>query len=312
MRINFDFMDLEAFLAVYDTSSFHLASQRLGLSQSSVTRRLQKLEAELDVVLFHRTTRDVRPTLAAKRLKVRADAILSETRQTARAMRDESTAFAHQMSQTLTIAAVPTVVSRLVVPALLRLKQGTPSARFRILDTTANGVADAVAQGDADIGVGSVPAFEPAITFDLLFEEQMVLALPTDHPLAEKPVVSWRDLSDADLIVPDRGTGNRMLIDDALARTGVPLMWTAEVTRTTTALELVAAGVGVAPVPNSAMTDAQPARVTMRPIKSPVIARPIGLLTRIGDAGRPLSRQFAETARRVAATGIPASPPDAG
>lgn len=254
----------------------------------------------------------MRPTLAAKRLKVRADAILSETKETARAMRDQSIAFAHQISQTLTIAAVPTVVSRLVIPTLLRLKQDTPSARFRILDTSANGVAEAVAQGDADVGVCSVPAFEPAINFDLLFEDQMVLALPTDHHLAEKPEVSWPDLSDADLIVPDRGTGNRMLIDDALARAGLPLMWTAEVTRTTTALELVAAGVGVAPVPNSAMTGAQVSRVAIRPIISPVIARPIGLLTRIGDDGRPLSRQFAKVAQSLAAPSVPPSQAGAG
>ena len=79
MRINFDFLDLQSFLAVMDTGSFLSASQKLGLSQSSVTRRIKKLEQTLDVQLFLRTTREVKPTLAAKRLRQRAEFILNET-----------------------------------------------------------------------------------------------------------------------------------------------------------------------------------------------------------------------------------------
>ena len=86
MRIKFDFLDLEAFLAVKETSSFHAASERLNLSQSSVTRRVQKLEEALGTEVFERTTRDVRPTLAAKRLQVRAEAILQDAQETTLAM----------------------------------------------------------------------------------------------------------------------------------------------------------------------------------------------------------------------------------
>mgnify|MGYP001813232112 CR=1 FL=1 len=47
MRINYDFGDLEAFLAVKETGSFHGAAERLNLSQSAITRRIQKLEEAL-------------------------------------------------------------------------------------------------------------------------------------------------------------------------------------------------------------------------------------------------------------------------
>ena len=69
MRIDFDFLNLEAFLAVMYTGSFQSASGKLGVSKSAVTRRVQKLELALDVQLFVRTTREVKPTLAAKRLR---------------------------------------------------------------------------------------------------------------------------------------------------------------------------------------------------------------------------------------------------
>ena len=108
MHINYDFADLEAFLAVKETGSFHLAAEKLALSQSAVTRRVQKLEMALDSVLFERTTRMVKPTLTAKRLQARAEAILDDARETTRAMRDESVAFAHQRSLVVTVATVPT------------------------------------------------------------------------------------------------------------------------------------------------------------------------------------------------------------
>lgn len=88
MGINYDFTDLEAFLAVNATGPFHLAAEKLALSQSAVTRRVQKLEAALASVLFVRTARQVRPTLAAKRLRLqaRAEAKIGDARQTMRAM----------------------------------------------------------------------------------------------------------------------------------------------------------------------------------------------------------------------------------
>ena len=63
MGINDDVTELEAFLAVKETRSFHLASQRLNLSPSAITRRVRKLDDALGSVLFERITRKVRPTL---------------------------------------------------------------------------------------------------------------------------------------------------------------------------------------------------------------------------------------------------------
>lgn len=304
MRINFDFTDLEAFLEVLETGSFHLASERLGLSQSSVTRRIQKLEAALDTALFHRTTRKVAPTLAGKRLKVRAEAILSETIETARALRDESSAYAHQLSQSLTIATIPTVVSGLIAPVLKRLHPDYPNARFRVLDFAANEVAEAVASGEANVGICSVPAFEPETNFEFLFDDPLVIALGARHELASRATLTWADLSETNVILPRRGTGNRMLIDDALARTGLPLVWKMEVSRTATALELVSAEVGVAPVPKSAIPDVGVSRLVVKSVISPLVARPIGILKRKGCRDSELSRQFCEAVRQTIAPSI--------
>lgn len=282
MRINFDFGDLEAFLAVKETGSFHLAGEKLNLSQSAITRRIKKLEQALDSQLFERTTREVRPTLAAKRLQARAEAILDSVQETSLAMRDESVAFVKQRLTIVTVAIMPSVVPILIPAAISEFRLKGHTARIRLLDNSANDVAEAVVQGAADFGIGSIPALEPSTNFEHLFDDEIVLAMPKKHPQNSKEVLSWSDLIHENLIVPMRGTGNRLLIDEAMASARLKLSWTYEVGRSTTALEMVVAGIGVALLPKSSAISSFGKLIEARPICGPSIARPIGLLTQIG------------------------------
>lgn len=300
MRINFDFTDLEAFLAVKEAGSFHSAAERLGLSQSSVTRRIAKLEETLGTTLFERTTREVRATLAAKRLQSRAEIILNEAQETARAMRDETIAYEHQRSQTITLAAVPTIVSSLVVPAIRVFLKSHPKVRLRLLDLAANEVAEAVAQSEADIGLCSIPMLEPVTEFEPVFSDTIALAMPADHPLAEREALAWNDLESHSLILPARGTGNRLLIDEAMAHANISIRWTLEVGRSATTLDLVSEGVGIAPLPLSTLQSNMLRNIVHRPIRDPEITRMIGLLTRNGHRDNAAIRTLAAAIRDAA------------
>ncbi|PYG32604.1 LysR family transcriptional regulator [Pelagimonas varians] len=281
MRINYDFSDLEAFLAVKETGSFHAAAEQLNLSQSAITRRVQKLEQALDSTLFERTTRTVKPTLAAKRLQARAEAILQDAQETTRAMRDDSVAFDYQRGAIVTVAAVPTIVTTLLIPAMKTLRAESAKARIRILDGSANQVAEAVAGGDADFGLCSIPMLEPATVFEPLLDDQIMLAVPHGHELAELQFASWDALTATPLILPARGTGNRLLIDEAMAKSRRALHWTYEVGRSSTAMDLVVAGMGVALLPQSAIDHNRVASCAM---PAPVITRSVGILSRIGQS----------------------------
>ena len=300
MRINFDFTDLEVFLAVRETGSFHVAAERLGLSQSSVSRRIQKLEDALDSQLFERTTREVKPTFAGKRLQVRAEAILAETLETTRSLRDESIAYQHQKVASIAIATIPSMIPGVVTPAMKALNEAFPRARIRLIDASANDVAEAVSQGDADIGISSVPMPEPATNFEFLFEDPIVIACHGTHAFAQVEHLTWEDVLPERLILSSRDTGNRMMINDALAAKSVAVVWTIEVGRTTTALALVAQRLGVAPVPLSALSQVHGGHIVSRPISKPAVARPVGLIHRTTQTAGELATAFAGFARESA------------
>lgn len=287
MSINFDLADLKTFLAVKESGSFHRAAEILAVSQSAVTRRIQKLEQALGAALFERSTRQVRPTLAAKRLQARAEAILDVAEETMRAMRDETVAFAHQRGRVITLAIVPTVVADLLPPAIAAFRAEGGRARLRIIDVAANDVADAVADGEADFGVCSLPALDAGARFELLYEDALVLAAPQGHRLTSGPAPGWADLAEETVILPAQRTGNRLLIDEAAARARASLVWTIETQRSATALELVLGGAGVALLPLSALRALGGDRIAWRPLAGPPLSRPIGLLTRAGSPETP-------------------------
>lgn len=300
MRINFEFSDLEAFVAVAELGSFQRAAERLNVSQSALTRRIQKLETTLGVSLFDRTTRSVKLTLAAKSLRSRAQAMLDDAAETMLALQDETAQFEHQRNAIVTIALVPSATHRILPKAIKGFREAGNTARIRIHDRLANDVAEAVANGDADFGVCSIPSMEPNLGFELLANDRFVLAMRKDHPLAEADRVRWKDLQDADLVLPMKTTGNRMLIDEALARTRQTAPWAYEVRRTTTALCLVEAGIGVAVLPETAIPDEANAIVTARALVGPAVNRAIGVLRNTGRSLTPAAEAMIAILKRAA------------
>lgn len=170
--------------------------------------------------------------------------MLQDAQETTQAMRDESVTFGHQRNAIVTIASIPTVIKRVLLPALSSLRAQKYLTRVRLLAMAANEVAEAVAQGDADFGLSSISALEPTTEFEPLIDEQIVVALPNGHPLSNRDKLRWVELQETPLILPSRGTGNRLLIDEALAKERQSLAWSYEVQRTSTAIALTIQGLG--------------------------------------------------------------------
>ena len=118
MRINFDFNDLEAFLAVAELGSFLRAAEQLEVSQSAITRRIKKLEMSLGVMLFERTTRSLKLTFAAKSFRTRAQVMIDEAVEARRAIGDDSDRFEYQRNAIITVATIPTSTRHILSRAI--------------------------------------------------------------------------------------------------------------------------------------------------------------------------------------------------
>ena len=305
MRINFDFGDLEAFVAVFESGSFQRAAEQLAISQSAITRRIQKLETALDVILFERTTRSLRATLAGKEFCARAQAILDDAGEALRALGDATLRYRHQRNAVVTIATVRTLAQNLIPRALKRNGDNGPLVRINLLDLFADEVSNAVLSGEADFGIGFLGMQEYGLDFEYLCDDPFVLAIPQDHELAQEKSIRWADLASYRLIVPQKGSGNRLLIDNALARRRILLDWTFQVRHFSTALGLVQSGLGVAVLPATAISPFGDGGVQSRPIVEPVVCRSIGGVRRSGKS----LPQIAENLYRILASECRAADP---
>ncbi|WP_282605942.1 LysR family transcriptional regulator [Pelagibius sp. Alg239-R121] len=292
MRINFDFGDLEAFLAVSELNSFQRAADQLNISQSALSRRIQKLEEVLGVTLIERTTRTMKLTLAARGFRIRAQAMLDEAAEALRALGDETAVYDRQRNAIVTVAAIPTATHNILPSIIKDFSARGHGARIRVLDLFANDVAEAVAQGEADFGISFIGAQEPELTFRTLMDDDFVLVMTRDDPLCRYSRIRWADVDERRFIAPWKGSGNRMLIDNALAHSRKTLNWTYEVRHSSTALGLVAAGVGVTALPASAIPQGEHHPVMSRPLIEPGISRAIGTLRRTRSRLSPAAELF--------------------
>ena len=277
--MNFDLADLRAFLAVADLGSFRAASEALHLSQSAVSRRVDKLEEALGAELFVRTTRRVELTTVGRTFVHRARGVINELEDALLGIAD----FAHRISGEVTVACVPSAVGYFLPAVIGEFHRLHPRMRVRLIDESSSDILLAVANGEADLGVTYIGTQEPDIEFEPLLEDSFVVACPLEHPLAKKRRVTWAELAKHDFISLAQGSGNRFLLDQALARLEHKPEWFCEVRHVPALVSLVEAGLGIGVVPRLAMPPRT--RLVSIPLGEPSLTRTIGVIRR---RGRPL------------------------
>ncbi len=300
MAIAFDLNDLQAFRAVAELGNFRRAAEAVHISQPAFSRRIEKLEEALGVRLLDRTTRRVSLTAVGRDFARKVEALLDDLDGTLLALRGVA---ATRMGE-VTIACVPSTVYYYVSQVVQRFRGQFPKIRVKVLDAGANEVLGAVVRGEADFGLNFIGSQEAGIDFTPLREERFVAACRRDHPLAKKRRVAWADLAAYDFIAVTQSSGNRLLLDQALAGLPVRPVPVCEAQHVTTMLGLVEAGLGVAAVPAMAMPGADHPLLVSVPLDEPVVTRRVGLIRRSGRSLAPAAQQlynfFAEMANPAA------------
>lgn len=278
--MNFDLADLRAFLAVADLGSFKAAADALHRSQSALSRRVDKLEEALGVLLLARTTRKVELTTVGRSFVPKARNVLNELERALLGIRD----VAERISGEVTLACVPSAVAYFLPGVIRQYHRQYPGIRIRVIDESSSEILLNVARGEADFGLTYIGAQESDIEFKALLEEPFVVACPRDHPLARRRKLSWAELAQHDYVTIAQGSGNRLLIDQALAHSSTRPRWFCEVHHVTALVSLVEAGLGLGVVPRLAMPPrGHPALVSIA-LHAPQVSRTLGLIKRRGRA----------------------------
>ena len=288
MAINFDLNDLQAFRAVAEIGNFRKAAEAISISQPAFSRRIDKLEEALGVRLLDRTTRRVSLTAVGRDFARKVTLLLDELDQTLLGIRGVA---ATRMGE-VTIACVPSTVYYYLSQVIRRYHERFPKIRVKVFDAGANEVLDAVVRSQADFGLNFIGSQEPDIEFRSLLEERFVAACRRDHPLARKRSVSWSELGAYDFIAVSKTSGNRLLIDQALANVAGSPQGVYEAQHVTTLLGLVEAGLGVAAVPSLAMPGKDHPTLVSVPLVEPVVTRQVGLIRRKGRSLSPAAQQL--------------------
>ncbi|TDP72640.1 LysR family transcriptional regulator [Roseateles toxinivorans] len=288
MAINFDLNDLLAFRAVAELGNFRRAAEAVHISQPAFSRRIEKLEQALGAKLLERTTRRVSLTAVGRDFARKVQQLLDDLDTTLLGIRGIA---ATRLSE-VTIACVPSTVYYYLSRVIVRYRESYPKIRLRVFDAGANEVLNAVARGEADFGLNFIGSQEPDIDFHPLLEERFVAACRRDHALARRRSVSWTELAAYDFIAVAKSSGNRLLLDQALA--GLPGRPESvyEAQHVTTLLGLVEAGLGVAAVPSLAMPGKDHPLLVSVPLQDPVVTRHVGLIRRKSRTLSPAAQQL--------------------
>lgn len=281
---------LEELVTVARCQHVTRAAERLGIAQPTLSRNLARLSSRLGTPLLRREGRGVRLTRHGRLLANYAERALEELLAGIRAVRAEadpdtgtvSLGFLHSMGPS-------------TVPALLRgFRLEQPGVTVELFQGGADELVHAVMSGRVDLSVTSVRAGEDRpVRCDELTEQPIVLLAPDDHRLAGRPELALREAIGEPLITMAPGYGLRTLTDSLLVTAEVTARYLYECQELSTAIGLVAAGLGVALVPAGSGV---PGTVELSVI-GPGVTRTIALL-RPDD--RPLSAPAERLRRHIA------------
>ncbi len=287
MRI--DFLGLQTFLSIAERGSFQRAAAHLNLSQTALSHRMRKFEADLGVKLLTRTTRQVTLSPAGLELLPKARRIVDEIETSLEALKQSG----RHRQERVAIGCLPTIAHHHLPRVLREFGARHPDMTVKIYDNSATEIAELVQNGTAEFGITIVSANRADLDIKALLKEPFVLVCPRDHPFASQKTVNWGELAGIPLVRISPQAGNRALIDDALGSRRDTLLWRYEVQHVATAVSMVVAGLGLTVVPRLAIDIADTPGVAAVPLRNPGIVRTLGLLTRRGSTLSPATEVLA-------------------
>jgi len=286
MKIDFD--GIQAFALIAELGGFGRAAERLHLTQTALTRRIQKLEAYLGVRLLDRTTRSVHLTAVGREFLPQAARMVTDMTAAVERLKDMS----RRGLGNITMASIPTMAHHALPAVIRKYAEAHPGNRIRIIESSAFEVNRAVLNDQAEFGITLELERHPGLEEEAVLQEAFMFFCRDGHPLSGEKSISWKDLREEELIMVSGLSGNRVLLDHQLARKRLSLSGAYEVEHLSTALGLVSAGVGTAILPYSTIQEGTYPQVRLIALTGPVVKRTVILIRKKGVSLSPATQIF--------------------
>lgn len=267
--------ELQAVCTVAECSSFMAASLTLGISQSALTRTVQRVENALGLELFKRSTRRVEITPAGQEFVDLANRILSDlsiSYENMRAVSDE-----HRGS--IIVSSIMSVAYAHMPRITASYRLSRPNIEIELREGIHGSVIDDIRSGVADLGITYLENIPKEFSTFALGSEVFHLVMPHEHPLCRKEGIRIGDLAGTALVSMPRAAHIRKLLDGLASIAGLRLPHALVVHQFATMMQCVRAGVGIALVPGGAVAAAVSVGLTSRPLIAPRLERAIGVLS---------------------------------
>src|SRR5689334_10362420 len=288
-----DLRQLSALLAVADEGSFSAAATALHTVQSNVSTHIARLERELNAVLVDRS---------AGRLTEEGEAVANRARRIQaelEALVADVNALHDIVRGTVRMGVIGTTARWLVPLVLEMMSERHPEVQLFVVDATSTSLEPRLASGQLDVAVVNLPMPAPDLTTDPLFDEDLVLIVPSDHALANRDHVSLKDLDGLELLMAAPNTSYRRELDAASAAAGITLVPKAELDGVRLMASLTFEGHGPAIVPATAIPQWLPQGVWKPVTVQGLPRRRVGLAQRRRGLPAAPARALIEVLRDV-------------
>ena len=184
-------------VALSEERHFTRAAHRLHVSQPSLSQQVRALERELGAELFDRTPGDVALTAAGEAFVPWARQALADLE----AGREDVRLLQGRQRGRLSLGATPSLTTGLLPAVLARLHAAYPGIELRLYEAGSPDLVEQVVDGRLDLALVILPTAAATVTTEAIAEEELVLAVPADHPLARAGTIEVAALRGLPLVV---------------------------------------------------------------------------------------------------------------
>ncbi|MBD1552174.1 LysR family transcriptional regulator [Pseudomonas typographi] len=275
-----DFRQLRYFVAVYEEGHVGRAAERLAISQPALSQQIRQLEHGLDLALFERGNKRLLPTLAAHTLYNHAQPLLDGLQQAQQAMQ----AFKGRALRTLAIGVLQTVHPSLVPQLIERMHRAQPHLVVQIYELSGLEIERRLLGGTLDIGIGYLPPRQPGLHGVALYEDELQLVVPRNHPLQAFKKVSMAQAAQLPMLLLGEEFQIRQVWQAQLANLGRRPQVQAELNTMAAILDTLPHTQLATVLPGRAQVMSAAADLLWKPLTEPRVPLKVGLVYR--DAQR--------------------------